>query len=112
MVRDTGDVQARRALRVQSQAVRKWCRRPLLRRSWVGEFFPGCRRAIGGRRLCAHLICVASVCALSLSSAEKIPVWGDAARWSITYLGRVPPIDHPLNLTTQAILTDLSWALT
>jgi hypothetical protein len=24
----------------------------------------------------------------------------------------VPPIDHPLNLTTQAILTDLSWALT
>ena len=24
----------------------------------------------------------------------------------------MPPIDHPLNLTTQAILTDLSWALT
>jgi hypothetical protein len=24
----------------------------------------------------------------------------------------VPPIDHPLNLATQAILTDLSWALT
>jgi hypothetical protein len=24
----------------------------------------------------------------------------------------VPPIDHPLNLTTQAILTDVSWALT
>jgi hypothetical protein len=24
----------------------------------------------------------------------------------------VPPIDHPLNPTTQAILTDLSWALT
>ena len=24
----------------------------------------------------------------------------------------MPPIDHPLNLTTQAILTDVSWALT
>jgi hypothetical protein len=24
----------------------------------------------------------------------------------------VPPIEHPLNLTTQAILTDVSWALT
>jgi hypothetical protein len=24
----------------------------------------------------------------------------------------VPPIDHPLNLTTQAILTDVSWGLT
>ena len=24
----------------------------------------------------------------------------------------MPPIDHPLNLATQAILTDLSWALT
>ena len=24
----------------------------------------------------------------------------------------MPPVDHPLNLTTQAILTDLSWVMT
>src|SRR5271169_2058318 len=46
-----------------------------------------------------------------------------AARPSVQYFGltilkidvytsTMPPIDHPLNFTTQAILTDASWALT
>ena len=42
-----GDVQARRALRVQPQAVRGRCGRPLLRRSEVSDRVPGRRRAAG-----------------------------------------------------------------
>jgi hypothetical protein len=39
--------------------------------------------------------------------------WSGDAHWrSIPYPDRVPPINHVLNLTTQAILTDLSWGLT
>jgi hypothetical protein len=37
---------------------------------------------------------------------------GDAHWRFIPYSDRVPPIDHQLNLTTQAILTDVSWGLT
>jgi hypothetical protein len=36
---------------------------------------------------------------------------GDAHWRSIEYPDRVPPLDHELNLTTQA-LTDVSWGLT
>ena len=50
LVCHAGDVQARRALRVQPQAVRGRGRRPLLRRSGVGDVVPGCRRTAGRRR--------------------------------------------------------------
>jgi hypothetical protein len=49
---------------------------------------------------------------LSLCRRRKAHWLGDAHWRSIEYPDRVPPFDHELNLTTQAVLTDVSWGLT
>jgi hypothetical protein len=42
----------------------------------------------------------------------EIPLGGDAIVAACSYRDSVPPVDHKLNLTMQAVLTTVSWGLT